>query len=118
MTLSGRLNELSAGIVDWVTFDIAGHRVEIGVHTEDVGKTAHYRLRFAGVSDIHFFDERVGDWNYVELTSISCSFLIDESVSTEVILWDERSRLVIKSATISLEDADLVDDSANASRIR
>ncbi len=104
VSLTDQLNELWGGIVDSITLDLAAHRAEIRVHTLEFGKVTHYRLTFSGVTDFHFSDHQSAKWNYVELTSISSSFLIDESVSTVLVLWDEASPLVIRSLTIAVED--------------
>jgi hypothetical protein len=106
MAIADRLNDLWGGVIDNVMLDIDHHAAEFAIRVTDVGRVTRYRLRFSGVVDFHFVDERLmGDWNYAELTEIECKLQSDESIVTEIGMWGV-ARLTVHSLGIDLTEAD------------
>ncbi len=106
MGIVERLNSLWGGIIDSVTFDVVHHQAELAIRLTEGNQVSRYQLSFTGIAEFRFTKEEVGmfTWNYAELTEIRCSFQPDESVLTEIVMWDESSQLIVRSLGIDLKD--------------
>ena len=106
MSLIDRLSGLWGGIIDSVSFDVVQHTAQLAIRLVEGGNTRHVRLTFSGISDFRFTNPNAGryGWDYAELTEIHCNFQPDESVLTEIVMWEESSQLVVQSLLVDLED--------------
>jgi len=95
---------LWGGLLKSFAFDPVTHECVLEIAVEEQSRSTTHVLLCADVTDLRFYSDIPGPWNYAEVTEAEAAFdEIARCWRLEFMLWSEGAGLALRCAQISLD---------------
>lgn len=101
--MNASLDRLWGSTLERLEMDICSQGVALTARVTSAASSTEHRLEFHQVSDVRFFSEIPGPWDYAEITEVHVNGTASGGITAEIMLWSEDAGLVITAASVTCD---------------